>query len=223
MGDDSRLGEAIISHGGPIEGDAAVDHASAKSAEEDGSGSSGCGGGDSGSGEASGSHEGEEDDGTTKKKKKKGAVPKELKDKMRGEGPKSKILAAMYKKNRPGNVATVEAFTGHKIPKGVVQQVLEELAKSGELSVKDSNGKNKVYWFNQSQFRAKGLNLTKLNAEVEEKQEVLSGLQEERAKLEKSLHKLEAQPSNEDLEGQITELTSRCVRASRGVGRCHFT
>lgn len=48
---------------------------------------------------------------------------------------------------RPGNVASVEGWTGHKIPKGIVQNSLEELAKSGELSVTGKTGK--VYWFNQ--------------------------------------------------------------------------
>jgi hypothetical protein len=41
----------------------------------------------------------------------------------------------------------VEGWTQHKIPKGIVQNCLEELAKSGELSVAGKVGK--VYWFNQ--------------------------------------------------------------------------
>lgn len=41
----------------------------------------------------------------------------------------------------------MEGWTSHKIPKGIVQNSLEELAKSGELSVTGKTGK--VYWFNQ--------------------------------------------------------------------------
>lgn len=48
---------------------------------------------------------------------------------------------------RPGNVGSVEGWTSHKIPKGIVQNCLEELAKSGELTVAGKVGK--VYWFNQ--------------------------------------------------------------------------
>jgi len=85
--------------------------------------------------------------GSAVKKKKKGAVSSALKAKMRGQDPRSKILAAMYKRNRPGNVGTVEAFTGYRIPKGIVQATLEELVKSGELCAND--GHVKVFWFNQ--------------------------------------------------------------------------
>lgn len=82
----------------------------------------------------------ENDENKPKKKKKKGAISRELKAIMRSEGPRGKILHAMYKKNRPGNVGTVETFTSHKIPKGVVQQILEDFAKSGELKMKDNKG-----------------------------------------------------------------------------------
>jgi len=50
----------------------------------------------------------------------------------------------------------VEGFTGHKIPKGIVQNTLEELSKSGELTCKEGKA-GKVYWFTQTQFKTKGL------------------------------------------------------------------
>mmetsp|Transcript_39255 Transcript_39255/g.50706 ORF Transcript_39255/g.50706 Transcript_39255/m.50706 type:complete len:422 (-) Transcript_39255:222-1487(-) len=150
-----------------------------------------------------------DDQNIAKKKKKKGAISRELKAIMRGEGPRAKILHVMYKKNRPGNVSTIENFTGHKIPKGVVQQVLEDFAKSGELKMKDNNGKNKIYWFNQDHFRSKGLNVSKILKDIDENKEKLGEYEDEEQGLIKALRKLESEPSDEDLENKIIELTER--------------
>jgi len=147
-------------------------------------------------------------DGERKTKKKKGAISRELKAKMRGEDPKSKILCVMYKRNRPGNATTVEGFTGHKIPKGIVQNTLEELSKSGELTCKEGKA-GKVYWFTQTQFKTKGLNITKLRKAVDEHTEELARLQEEHGTLAKSLRQLEATPADEDLDRLLDEVTSR--------------
>jgi hypothetical protein len=143
----------------------------------------------------------------SEKRKKKATVSKELKAKMRAEGPKGKILHVMYKYNRPGNATTVEGFTGHKIPKGIVQNTLDELAKSGELRVKE--GKNKIYWFNQDLFKSKGLDLINLNKQVEESTELLKGLQDENGSLQKDLRQLESFPADEDLGTILEELTTR--------------
>jgi hypothetical protein len=171
----------------------------------------GCGSASSSGGGGDDDGEEEEDGDQPKKKKKKGAISRELKAIMRSEGPKGKILHAMYKKNRPGNVATVENFTGHKIPKGVVQQILDDFAKSGELKMKDNNGKNKIYWFNQDNFRSKGIDVSKVVVDIEEKKEELSSLEEEHEGLMKTLRKIEAEPEDDDLERQIIELTERCA------------
>ncbi len=144
------------------------------------------------------------------------------------QGPSAKILHVMYKRNRPGNAATVEGFTGHKIPKGVVQNTLEELAKSGELKVKES--KNKIYWFNQVRiaraffvisslicsdrcaiqdlFRSKGQDLVKSQKEVEEHVSMLSSLEEEREQLQRELRHVEAHPPDEALECTVAEVAA---------------
>jgi len=158
--------------------------------------------------EGSSAEKGQEDtnEDEAKKKKKKAAVSKELKNKMRGEDPRAKILHQMYKRNRPGNVASVEGWTGHKIPKGIVQNVLEEMAKSGELKTKDTNGKNKIYWFNQSLFKIKPKDASKLKAEVEDLQTQLGQVQEENTECTKELRRLEATPPDSELEKTVAEL-----------------
>ena len=169
------------------------------------------GGGDTEGGDAEGvDDEGEGDkkiNNNNDKKKKRSVISNDLKAKMRGEDPRAKVLLCMYKRNRPGNAATVEGFTGHKIPKGIVQNILEDLSKTGELCAKE--GKNKVYWFNQELFRSKCLNLTKLNKDVEDRGEALSTCQEERACVEKKLKELEATPAEVDLGRIVEELASR--------------
>ena len=149
-----------------------------------------------------------EDGDTPKKKKKKKTISNELKAKMRGEDPRSKILHAMYKRNRPGNVGTVEGFTKHKIPKGIVQGTLDELAKSGELCVKD--GKNKVYWFNQDHFKVKGTDMVKLAKAITNQTEDVGALQAERGELQKELSHLESEPIEDDLDRFVSELTQKC-------------
>ena len=140
-------------------------------------------------------------------------------------------------------MGTVESWMSYQIPKGIVQNVLEDLTKSGDLRVKE--GKNKVYWFNQVQtiiwfvpdslscplseqlvnsfcvqylcewlvlqerFRSKGLDLTKLNKEVEEKKEALEAISEEHAAHLKQLRAYEATPPDGDLDRLIEELTEK--------------
>ena len=128
---------------------------------------------------------------------------------MRSDDHKAKILHVMYKRNRPGNVATVEAFTGHKIPKGIVQNSLEELVKSGELKAKDSNGKNRIYWFNQDLFRLKSLDLGGMAAGIEDSNSRLRSLQEESSELSKALSSLLSQPADSELGDVIQNLVAK--------------
>ena len=142
-----------------------------------------------------------------KKKKKRKTVSNETREKMKGQGPKSRIFYAMYKVNRPGNVANVEQWLGHKIPKGIVQNTLEEIAKNGDIVEKTGkNGQNKVWFFNQNLFKSKGLDMTKVIAQMEDDKEALDEVTEEMEGKRKILRTLEAQPTDLELEVQVKTL-----------------
>ncbi|KAG5187254.1 Tat binding protein 1-interacting protein-domain-containing protein [Tribonema minus] len=119
--------------------------------------------------------------------------------------PEQAVRDYMRQTNRPYSIVNIFDNLHRKIPRTMVQKILDQLVQSGELLSKEY-GKAVIYYCNQTRLEADLGELQALAAEEKDLSAQLQRLQQQLQQMQSDNAALAAQPADDALEEELTAL-----------------